>query len=245
MGIKASACAALIVAAGIMSCLLSPSRAQESTDQAQATANSTQPVALGKPVSLNKYSKHRSRHSRRHTRKSSRMAKNEASKSAAKSSESKSAKTTEQAKSTDDKTADSKTADSKVSENKTADGKLAKNTETSQPLPISVANARAEMLSPAASTTSNEPTAATPAPAQAPASAVVASDQLNNVDRSLTETRSPPAATIAMASLSTPLPTATASKDDSTWANTSLIGKIFIAFGGLLTLASAARMMIA
>jgi hypothetical protein len=168
------------------------------------------------------------------------MAKNEASKSAAKSSESKSAKTTEQAKSTDDKT-----ADSKVSENKTADGKLAKNTETSQPLPISVANARAEMLSPAASTTSNEPTAATPAPAQAPASAVVASDQLNNLDRSLTETRSPPAATIAMASLSTPLPTATASKDDSTWANTSLIGKIFIAFGGLLTLASAARMMIA
>jgi len=240
MGIKASACAALIVAAGIMSCLLSPSRAQESTDQAQATANSTQPVALGKPVSLNKYSKHRSRHSRRHTRKSSRMAKNEASKSAPKSSDSKSVKTTEQAKSTD-----GKTADSKVSENKTADGKLAKNTETSQPLPISVANARAEMLSPAASTTSNEPTAATPAPAQAPASAVVASDQLNNLDRSLTETRSPPAATIAMASLSTPLPTATASKDDSTWANTSLIGKIFIAFGGLLTLASAARMMIA
>jgi len=101
---------------------------------------------------------------------------------------------------------------------------------------------------PAASTKKNEPTAAaTRAAPQAPAtaSAVVPSDQLNDVDRSLTETRSPPATTIALASLSTPLPTATASKDDSTWANTSLIGKIFIAFGGLLTLASAARMMIA
>lgn len=245
MSIKASACAALIVAAGIMSCLWSPLRAQESTGQTQTTANSAQPVALGKPVALNKYSKHRSRHSRRHARKSSRTARNDASRSKSaesRSSESKSTKAAEQNKSTD------KSADTKASENRTADSKPAKNNEPPPALPSSVANARAEMLSPAASTTSNEPTAAaTRAAPQAPAaaSAVVPSDQLNDVDRSLTETRSPPAATIALASLSTPLPTATASKDDSTWANTSLIGKIFIAFGGLLTLASAARMMIA
>jgi hypothetical protein len=33
--------------------------------------------------------------------------------------------------------------------------------------------------------------------------------------------------------------------DNSTWNHTSLIGKIFIAFGGLLTLGSAARMFMA
>jgi hypothetical protein len=38
---------------------------------------------------------------------------------------------------------------------------------------------------------------------------------------------------------------AAVSNDDSAWSQTSLIGKIFIAFGGLLTLASAARMFMA
>jgi hypothetical protein len=38
---------------------------------------------------------------------------------------------------------------------------------------------------------------------------------------------------------------AAVSSSDSTWDQTSLIGKIFIAFGGLLTLASAARMFMA
>jgi hypothetical protein len=33
--------------------------------------------------------------------------------------------------------------------------------------------------------------------------------------------------------------------DSSTWDQTSLIGKIFIAFGALLTMASAARMFMA
>ena len=36
-----------------------------------------------------------------------------------------------------------------------------------------------------------------------------------------------------------------ASNDSSTWDKTSLIGKIFIAFGALLTMASAARMFMA
>ena len=51
------------------------------------------------------------------------------------------------------------------------------------------------------------------------------------------------------ASVEAPAPPATpvtaASKDDSTWDQTSLIGKIFIAFGALLTMASAARMFMA
>jgi hypothetical protein len=36
-----------------------------------------------------------------------------------------------------------------------------------------------------------------------------------------------------------------AGSDSSTWDQTSLIGKIFIAFGALLTMASAARMFMA
>ena len=38
---------------------------------------------------------------------------------------------------------------------------------------------------------------------------------------------------------------AAVSSSKSPWDQTSLIGKIFIAFGGLLTLASAARMFMA
>jgi hypothetical protein len=36
-----------------------------------------------------------------------------------------------------------------------------------------------------------------------------------------------------------------ASSDNSAWDQTSLIGKVFIAFGALLTMASAARMLMA
>jgi hypothetical protein len=39
--------------------------------------------------------------------------------------------------------------------------------------------------------------------------------------------------------------TAASSNESSTWDQTSLIGKIFIGFGALLTMASAARMFIA
>ena len=40
-------------------------------------------------------------------------------------------------------------------------------------------------------------------------------------------------------------PVLAAANDGSTWDETSLIGKIFIAFGALLTMASAARMFMA
>jgi hypothetical protein len=38
--------------------------------------------------------------------------------------------------------------------------------------------------------------------------------------------------------------TAASSNENSAWEQTSLIGKIFIGFGALLTMASAARMLI-
>jgi hypothetical protein len=80
-----------------------------------------------------------------------------------------------------------------------------------------------------------------------PESRVVAPDQLNDVDRALREQAAPPAQ-IAMASAEPPAapePRVTASSESATWDQTSLIGKVFIAFGALLTLASAARMFMA
>jgi hypothetical protein len=79
---------------------------------------------------------------------------------------------------------------------------------------------------------------ATPAVADAP---VVASDQLNEVDRAASDDKSPPRILRPGGKSSY---VANASAEDA-WSQTSLIGKIFIGFGGFLTLASAARMFIA
>jgi hypothetical protein len=77
---------------------------------------------------------------------------------------------------------------------------------------------------------------------------VVAADQLNDVDRALHEGQLP-AATMALASAEAPAapaaPVMASSQQSSTWDQTSLIGKIFIGFGALLTMASAARMFMA
>jgi hypothetical protein len=69
----------------------------------------------------------------------------------------------------------------------------------------------------------------------------VAADQLNDVDRSLREGSPAP----AVSANPPPAPVAAASGESSTWHQTSLIGKIFIGFGALLTIASAARMFMA
>jgi hypothetical protein len=129
-------------------------------------------------------------------------------------------------------------------------------------LPASVANAKAE-LTPnvpaenAAMSKANTLLAASDKPddAKAPDDAdVVASDQLNEVDRALQESQpqnqsaaQPPQQPVpAVAMTTAQAPTApVASADNSTWDRTSLIGKIFIAAGALLTMASAARMFMA
>ena len=77
---------------------------------------------------------------------------------------------------------------------------------------------------------------------------LVAADQLNDLDRALHQGQ-PPAATMALASAEAPVaaarPVLASSQENSTWDQTSLIGKIFIGFGALLTMASAARMFMA
>jgi hypothetical protein len=90
-----------------------------------------------------------------------------------------------------------------------------------------------------------------PSDAQPAETQVVAADQLNDIDRALREANPPaesnqPPTTLAMASAEAPVVAGSAaSSSDSTWDQTSLIGKIFIGFGALLTFASAARMFIA
>jgi hypothetical protein len=133
--------------------------------------------------------------------------------------------------------------------------------ESSAALPPSVANANAQLASAdspvgnarAMSARASTILQATPdnpaANAQSGADAqVVAADQLNDVDRALQDNKAP-AALNAMASADTPAAPAapvTASRNESnTWDQTSLIGKIFIGFGALLTMASAARMFMA
>jgi hypothetical protein len=129
------------------------------------------------------------------------------------------------------------------------------------PIPPSVANANAQLPSsdvPGGSAqamsvrASNILQAAPNNPADAePAmqTQVVSADQLNDVDRALHE--STPAAAPAQATAPAEAPVARAAPvvasggESSTWDQTSLIGKIFIGFGALLTVASAARMFMA
>ena len=152
----------------------------------------------------------------------------------------------------------SKPAETKKAAADVADG----SGESTLNIPASVANAKAQ-LSPgglasgdaAAPDSAQAMTAKAnvllasadkPAEAQPATDAVVASDQLNDLDRALQQ--GPATQTVAMASAKPPAqaaPVLASGTENSTWDQTSLIGKIFIAFGALLTMASAARMFMA
>ena len=78
-------------------------------------------------------------------------------------------------------------------------------------------------------------------------SQVVAPDQLNDIDRALQQDN-PPAQKAVIAATDAqprPAPVMASSQQSSAWDQSSLIGKIFIGVGTLLTLASAARMFMA
>jgi hypothetical protein len=236
MNIKASGRSALIIAAGFWLCVSGPLQAAEDTDGGVA-ASKTESVA-GAPVALSKFTK------KSRTRKQL-------------SSQRKSVKVAAKAVTENAKTSEKKKA-------KDADAAM-KDDDSQSSLPPSVANANAQlaaadappddansvstkasnMLRTMAAKQSDaaEPQASAPAAAN---TELVAADELNDVDRALSENRNEEkpvlAPTVAMAMAQAP---AAVSPDDSTWGQTSLIGKIFIAFGGLLTLASAARMFMA
>jgi hypothetical protein len=145
-----------------------------------------------------------------------------------------------------------KSGDKSVQEKKVADDEG----RGSARIPLSVANANAQFASadtPAGSASAMSTRASDilqAAPGSQPDGQVVAADQLNEVDRALQESK-PTLAPVKLAAAeppavaAAPATSATSSDDNSTWDKTSLIGKVFLAFGGLLTLASAARMFIA
>jgi hypothetical protein len=245
MNIKASGRSALIIAAGFWICVSGPLQAAEDADGG-VTASRTE-TAAGPPVALNKFTK-KSRHWKRV------------------SSQRKSVKVASR-----DSTEAAKTSERKISEKKKAlEADAALNDDSGAPsLPPSVANANAQMASadgPADSAkalssqardrlqvmAANQSDPQAQPPAQN--TELVAADELNEVDRALSENTNDdkdkaPSATLAMAAAQAPAQAQTqaavVSTDDSAWNQTSLIGKIFIAFGGLLTLASAARMFMA
>jgi hypothetical protein len=233
MNIKASGRSALIIAAGFWVCFSGPSQAAEDADGGAMVAKTE--TAAGAPVALNKFTR-KSRHWRHASshRKPVKVTSSEAAKSSTKN----------KADATDAAMSDG---------------------EAKPALPPSVANANAQLASAdmdvnGASALSVQAgnrlqilAANQSDPQPVPNTDLVAADQLNDVDRALSDSKSDdkaPAATLAAAVAQTPPPTQTAqaasvSTDDSAWGQTSLIGKIFIAFGGLLTLASAARMFMA
>ena len=137
-------------------------------------------------------------------------------------------------------------ADEKATDEKAAAPAVATNANRPLPeIPPSIANANAQMLLAGAqvSAAAIPPGRDLPATTSDVANAgseitVAASDQLNDTDRNLQESS-------VTATTSPPPAPATTTGESSSWDQASLIGKIFIGFGALLTMASAARMFIA
>lgn len=113
------------------------------------------------------------------------------------------------------------------------------------PLKPSVANARAEMKDDdlRVAGASNDTPIVSEEKASEPANVqLVAADQVNDIDRAASERETAPK-TVGKAPPQDAR--AAVASNDTTWDQTSFIGKLFVAFGGLLTLASAARLFIA
>jgi hypothetical protein len=158
-------------------------------------------------------------------------------------------------KSADDK-ADKKDP-AKADGAKTNDSKASNEAPASSQMPTEVANANAQLLAADAPTAAaasamtgrandNVQAAADHTAAPNAEAEVVAPDQLNDIDRALEQDNPPAQKAVMAATDAQPRPAPVmASSQNSAWDQSSLIGKIFIGLGTLLTLASAARMFIA
>ncbi|MBR0966840.1 hypothetical protein JQ554_22605 [Bradyrhizobium diazoefficiens] len=140
---------------------------------------------------------------------------------------------------------------------KTNDSKASNEAPASSQMPTEVANANAQLLAADAPTAAaasamtgrandNVQAAADHTAAPNAEAEVVAPDQLNDIDRALEQDNPPAQKAVMAATDAQPRPAPVmASSQNSAWDQSSLIGKIFIGLGTLLTLASAARMFIA
>ncbi|WP_441241251.1 hypothetical protein [Tardiphaga sp. 768_D3_N2_1] len=227
MNIRASGRAALVIAAGLWICTSVPLHATENDTQASEPAAAVGSAADTSTEPAAKATKHRSaRKSETKSRKSDRQA-NKASK-----------------KSAEEDTA--KTADAKPGSSDTAIPSLVANANAQWPSETAATNTY-NMSSQAGSALGQisgqqEQPATTTPDSGANSAQLVAADQLNDLDRAISDDKPP--LTLAKATIDTPAPEV-ASENSTTWDKTSLVGKIFIAFGGLLTMASAARMFMA
>jgi hypothetical protein len=212
MMIKASGRSALILATGLFACLATASQATAVADNSAAGSKSES--AATAPVTSSKYAKHWSHHGKTYAhRRSSHLA----------------------LKFPGDRKAD-EAADQAAIPTSVANANAAM---TPADTPASAMSLRAgEILQATADNAAVTPPAAE--------TQIVAADQLNDVDRALQEGQPPAANTTTADAPAEPTaqaaPIALSRNDGSSWDQASLIGKIFIAFGGLLTAASAARM---
>jgi hypothetical protein len=212
MTIKASGRSALILATGLFACLATVSQATAVADNSAAGSKSDS--AATAPVTSSKYAKHWAHHAKTYAhRRSGHLA----------------------LKFPGDRKADV-AADQAGIPTSVANANAAM---TPAEAPASAMSLRAgEILQATADNAAVAPPAAE--------TQIVAADQLNDVDRALQDGQ-PPAANTTMADApaeptAQAAPIALSRNDGSSWDQASLIGKIFIAFGGLLTVASAARM---
>jgi hypothetical protein len=210
---------ALIVTAMAFAWVAGSPAPSQAAPQGDAAATSSKPLALGK------FTKHRKKRARHHVR-PSRKHHQPRSKASSRSD--------------------------------THDEAKVDKTEADKPLPPSVANAHAELTG----DTPDQPPVATDSTADASTLTeadkaattgiapngvqVTTSDQLNEMDRDAAAPAATPAAppepaTVALAQIAQPA--VVSANEESAWSSASLIGKIFIAFGVMLTLASAARML--
>lgn len=217
--------------------------------QAQTAAATTQ-ASAGKPLALGKYVKQRSRHARKSATRHSRH----------------STKKTAKKSSASQRSAKAKNADNSIKDNDAKDrAKTASVRKAAEEL-SAVADARAELKA------DDQPTR--PVPFNAMTASAFDAAYVGGPTPGAPDTRSDfDKAEAAAATLDSPITTpavaapvkmvtampnpepstspvsnqVASSHDDvgDTWDRTSLIGKIFVAFGGLLTLASAARMFMA
>lgn len=150
-------------------------------------------------------------------------------------------------------------ADNKDAAPQADDAKLDVKAENDAPassqMPPTVANANAQLaVAPTAAAASamtgrandNVQAAADNTAAPNAETQVVEPDQLNDIDRTLQQDTPPAQKAVIAATDAQPRPAPVmASSQSSAWDQSSLIGKIFIGVGTLLTLASAARMFMA
>jgi hypothetical protein len=241
MRITATGCLAFVAAVGLWIGMSAPTQAcvlLECLTTSAQTAAEPQPAAepAGKPVALAKFTKRRTHHARQNVTGSHKVARNDR---AARRSQSVS-----------------------VSKRRAEryEAEQEKNAEAAK-LPLAVANAQAK-LGTGDATPSPTPSPA-PAYASEPATTdsasdetpmpvkdgtqLVEADEVNEIDQAA----APPAAApikLASATIDQPQQFAGAQasvSSHSVWDQTSLIGKMFVAFGGVLMLASAMRLFIA